>query len=86
MSLIKIHKKRTDWNGLLLTTVAGFHMTFPNGWTVSVQTGTMNHCDDDGQNAEVWAWNDDTGERVDAPSGYQRPAEILAYMNEIAAK
>lgn len=45
----------------------GFHMTFSNGWTVSVQFGKDNYCqskiDDDGRRigltAEIAAWNKD---------------------------
>ena len=78
----------------------GFHITFENGWTVSVQFGSGNYCDNYDMvprsrtplsaNAEVAAWvkggdwhRFDDGETV---RGYMTPAEVLAFMNEIAAK
>jgi hypothetical protein len=35
---------------------SGFTMTFENGLTVSVQFGTINHCDSGETTAEVAAW------------------------------
>ena len=32
-----------------ITRGTGFHMTFENGWTISVQFGTMNHCENRGK-------------------------------------
>lgn len=42
----------------------GFHMTFANGWTVSVQFGAINYC----ENHERWPVIDlaERGESVDA--------------------
>ena len=75
----------------------GFHIVFDNGWTVSVQWGYANYCDNrdgtDGKaskTAEVAAW-DASGEwhkfsdgtEVD---GWYTPAKVLEFMNEIAAK
>lgn len=33
------------YKGMFATNGSGFHLTFENGWTVSVQWGTMNYCD-----------------------------------------
>ena len=35
----------------------GFHMTFKNGCTISVQFGKHNYCDEGKTTAEVAAWN-----------------------------
>jgi hypothetical protein len=55
---------------LAITQGKGFQITFPNGWTASVQFGTGNYCDNRShevfngyhscENAEIAAWR---GER-----------------------
>jgi hypothetical protein len=72
----------------------GFHMTFANGWTVSVQIGGGNYCDNraakygtvvhNSRTAEVWAW-DKLGHFEEDPRGFLTMDEVLAYMNEVAA-
>ena len=88
--------------GFKIRNDSGFHITFDNGWTVSVQFGGGNYCDNynhdimrrdptpPSANAEVAAWvkggdwhRFDDGETV---RGYMTPAEVLAFMNEIATK
>lgn len=79
----------------------GFHITFKNGWTVSVQFGWGNYSDNynnpvdemrsfgkdayASNNAEVWAWNKDKYYPED-PLGYQTPEQILKFMNKISKK
>jgi len=76
----------------------GFHITFDNGWTVSVQFGAGNYCDHYGSlefgksaepstTAEIAAW-DSVGKwyefETDSVKGYCSPAEVLAFINLIA--
>mgnify|MGYP003346433659 CR=1 FL=1 len=73
----------------------GFHMTFANGYSVSVQFGSGNYCENcDGKethskNAEVAAWDaDDKWIKLDEHDdvlGWQSPDQVLAIMNRIAA-
>lgn len=74
---------------------SGFHMTFENGWTVSVQWGEgtySNHNKDNGRmtgrSAEVAAWDKngtwyDFG--TDKVNGWLPPDKVLEFMNTIAA-
>ncbi len=74
----------------------GFHMTFANGYTVSVQFGHGNYCTnrygndgDKSANAEVAAWSAYVGERVKLGEnhdvvGWQTPDQVLAIMTRIA--
>lgn len=72
----------------------GFHITFANGWTVSVQFGNSNYCDnryngndgDDCNNAEVWRWDKNGDSHGEDVSGYMSADEVLRYMNETASK
>ena len=48
-----------------ITDGKGFHLTFANGWTVSVQFGYGNYCEnynkknaDESKNAEIAAWDE----------------------------
>lgn len=83
-----------------ITRAKGFHMTFANGWTVSVQFGYENYCDNrdigsvllptcQSKNAEIAAWSKD-GEWHDFGSdtvkGYVDANDVLEFMNMIAAK
>ena len=52
----------------------GFQMTFPNGWTVSVQWGPMNYC---GNKSFDYAWDDST--RQDT---WKSPNAEIAAWNE----
>ncbi|CAN7172835.1 hypothetical protein [Brevundimonas sp. LjRoot202] len=80
----------------------GFHVTFENGWTVSVQFGRGNYSgnyDHTGAyadpvpaspTAEVAAWPNG-GEMIalgdgDTVLGWQTPEQVLALMNDIAAR
>ena len=83
----------------------GFHITFENGCTASVQFGESNYCDNNryeklnrhigvsSNNAEIAAWNAD-GDWItpegfdfngDSVIGYAKPAEVLRFINAIAA-
>tara|TARA_R110000772_G_scaffold99174_1_gene198820 strand:- start:89607 stop:89888 length:282 start_codon:yes stop_codon:yes gene_type:complete len=83
----------------------GFQMTFPNGWTVSVQWGPFNYCENKSYecawnepskrdtwkcpNAEIAAWDKNKvwyEFENDTVKGSVTPAEVLEFMNEIAAK
>ena len=81
-----------------ITGAKGFHITFANGWTISVQFGVGNYCDNRyatkrlnvlSTTAEIAAWDEhgrwhefDTGDTV---KGYCSPAEVLAFINLITA-
>jgi hypothetical protein len=86
----------------VITGGKGFHIQFDNGWTASVQWGpgsygdnhcnsdfSSGRCDWDSDTAECAAWDKDSnwhdfgGDQVE---GYQTPAQILVFLNEIAAK
>ena len=82
----------------------GFHITFENGCTASVQFGEGNYCENryyegptgnriSSNNAEIAAWNAD-GDWItpegfdfngDSVIGYAKPAEVLRFINAIAA-
>ena len=80
----------------------GFWITFENGWTVSVQFGRWNYCagreksyeeiKEDGAESpdcEIAAWDMnnewyDFGD--DKVKGHVTPKEVLAFLNEIAAR
>lgn len=84
----------------------GFHITFPNGYTISVQFGAGNYCDNYHSNwqstepatssdAEIAFWSAsgemenfdliDTEASGDTVNGHCDSAEVLKYMNLIAA-
>jgi alanine dehydrogenase len=76
----------------------GFHITFKNGWTISVQFGAGNYCDNhdasfssygkepsESNNAEVWCWNDKIHYPKE-PLGHQYPEDILKIMNKISKR
>ena len=81
-----------------ITAQQGFHITFENGWTVSVQFGRGNYCanrfnsiwDVSGsKDAEIAAWDangkwfeDENGNTV---QGHMKADDVLAFMNKIAA-
>ena len=78
-----------------ITDNKGFQITFPNGWTVSVQFGHYNYCANyhefeyrPSPDAEIAAWKGDEWYDFgnDTVKGYVSPAEVLAFMNMIAAK
>ena len=79
----------------------GFHIKFKNGWTVSVQFGWGNYCDNHNNdpkeigdfgnssyasdNAEIWAWKDQKYYPKE-PLGYRTPEQILQFINKIQKK
>jgi len=81
----------------IITMGKGFKMVFANGYTVSVQFGHGNYCDNrhgkdgaDSANAEVAAFKSYGGEWVklgehDDVIGHQTPDQVLAIMSRIAA-
>jgi hypothetical protein len=56
-----------------ITTGKGFHMTFDNGWVLSVQWGPHNYCDN-----RSWGAYDPTGEVTAGAKGCAN-AEIAAW-------
>lgn len=80
----------------------GFHITFENGWTVSVQFGIGNYCENydnsveefselgnidyASDNAEVWAWDGKGRNYPKEPLDYQTPEQVLEFMNKISKK
>lgn len=76
----------------------GFWIEFENGYRVSVQFGFGNYCENrDGQSfysadAEIAAWDTNNHNKWyahpewgDDVKGYCTPAEVLDFMNEVAA-
>lgn len=82
-----------------VTSGKGFHITFANGWTVSVQFGSGSYCENryipygvetpPCPTAEIAAWDKD-GKwhrfEYDTVAGYCKPDEVLDFMNMVAAK
>ena len=74
----------------------GFHMTFANGWTVSVQFGKGNYISDrdhHGQSvdAEIAAWDKDGNwyyfeDQNENVKGWVSADEVARFMTWIAAK
>ena len=73
----------------------GFQMTFENGWTVSVQFGAGNYCENrwndvfDGSrsdtkcaNAECARWY--KGEDMDEPTGWVTPDDVAKFIADTA--
>lgn len=83
-----------------ITERKGFHMTFENGWTVSVQFGYGNYCANrsigryrdevpDCVNAEIAAWNENHEWyqfESDIVRGYVSADEVAVFIAEIASK
>ena len=74
---------------------AGFHITFKNGWTVSVQFGQGNYCENKSKsksqcvNAEIAAW--DANDKwysfeYDNVKGYCDADEVADFITMIKAK
>jgi hypothetical protein len=77
--------------GFRITGKKGFHITFENGWTISVQIGPDDErCGNEGSsNAECAIWGPD-GNMIELPTGdvvtnRSTPAEVLELIN-MAAK
>lgn len=85
----------------------GFHMTFENGWTVSIQFGYGNYGDNyntsreeiaesrgaKSNTAEIAAWDENgvwhefqCDGYTNTVAGHKSPDEVLAFINEIAAR
>ena len=68
----------------------GFHITFENGYTVSVQFGKTWYSDQGETTAEVAAWGPDRKwvklSEYDDVRGWCTPNEVLEIMNQIANK
>ena len=68
----------------------GFHMTFENGYTISVQFSKTNYSDGGETTAEVAAWDSDRKwvklNEYDDVQGWCSPNEVLEIMNQIANK
>ena len=68
----------------------GFHMTFENGYTISVQFSKTNYSDGGETTAEVAAWDSDRKwvklNEHDDVQGWCTPNEVLEIMNQIANK
>jgi len=68
----------------------GFHITFKNGYTISVQFGKGNYSDKGETTAEIAAWSPD-GEWMrlgegDTVRGWCTPDEVLDYMKLVASQ
>ena len=94
--------------GFRITGGKGFHVTFKNGWTISVQFGPGNYCDNydldymsfynrksgadlESTTAEIAYWGPDGvmqafPDAADTVKGRVSPEDVLALMQEIAAK
>ena len=75
-----------------ITQNKGFHMTFANGYTISVQFGDVNHCDDrDLSTAEVAIWKGDsdflTSQFIecDSVAGYLTTDQVAELIAKVAA-
>ena len=70
----------------------GFQMVFANGVRASVAFGSFNYCDKGVTTAEVWAWNDATGNPVTVPGfssgdvvGHLSADTVVQYLAAVAA-
>lgn len=78
------------------TGFGGFWLTFPNGWTVSVQIRRIHHCDNKREDpntsecssntAEVWAFTENDKYYPKEPKGYQTMDEVLSFIDEVRKK
>lgn len=69
----------------------GFHITFANGWTLSVQSHEGAYCAHDGTNAEIAVWDpegkmDYNPEWGDQVLGWQGEQEVLGWMMNTAMR
>lgn len=74
----------------------GFHITFPNGWTVSVQFGPGNYCQErystlEPHRLDIWECSDaevavrPPGGRFEEVEDHRTPLDVLAILNKVAA-
>lgn len=68
-------------------TNAGFHITFSNGWTVSVQWGPLNRCNE-GITAEVAVWDKEKNwlkwSDGDDIQGWQNSEQVARLLKKIS--
>lgn len=68
----------------------GFHMTFENGYTMSVQFSKSNYSDGGETTAEIAAWGPDGKwmklSEHDDVRGWCSPDEVLEVMNTVASQ
>jgi len=68
----------------------GFHMTFKNGYTISVQFSKTNYSDGGETTAEIAAWGPDRKwmklSEYDDVRGWCSPDEVLEVMNTVASQ
>jgi hypothetical protein len=73
----------------------GFHMTFANGWTASVQWGEANYCENRFKkgtfpscDAEIAAWKGDKWHRfeTDTVKGWVKPEQVAEFLLEVSIK
>ena len=79
-----------------ITRGSGFHITYANGWTASVQWGPGTYSGNHGlsiladecppsSTAECLAWREDVDYPADGePLGYQGPGAVVAFLAEVA--
>lgn len=64
----------------------GFHITFSNGWTVSVQWGPASQSAKDGHTAGVAAWYGNEAIEQKNTAIWQTPEQVAAFIAKIAKK
>ena len=71
----------------------GFHMTFENGWTISVQWGRENYCEQveneaDGthlaKDAEIAAWHVDGTDLLIEDSGWRDTNYVAKWITKVS--
>jgi len=91
--------KQTKNKSFSISNNKGFHITFENGWTVSVQFGAGNYCDNyhsmdflnpkpaTSNTAEVWSWNDKRKQFFPKdPLGWQTAEAVIKFINKVRRK
>lgn len=81
-----------------ITQGRGFHITFANGYTVSVQWGIGNYCHEQhhpqsgnrySETAEVAYWHESNGELIsfgtDTVEGWKSADEVASFLANVAA-
>ena len=76
-------------NNFHITRNSGFHITFQNEWTVSVQWHDGSYSDLGKTTAEIAAWDKDNNWHdfgMDTVKGYVSANEVSEFISMIAAK
>jgi hypothetical protein len=89
-------------SGFKINDSKGFHITFENGWTVSVQfgpgsygsnynmpigrEGSLEAGERGSATAECWSWGPGGKNYPKDVLGYQTPSQVLAFINKVARK